>query len=85
LRFALRGLSDRDRAILRLSFFEGHTPADIAVIVGEAAPTVRKQKQRALRRLRRAFFGARHASGIPPTEEVQADLNEVDSGGSIVQ
>jgi RNA polymerase sigma-70 factor (ECF subfamily) len=85
LRFALRGLSDRDREVLRLSFFEGHTPAEIAAIIGEAAPTVRKQKQRALRRLRRAFFGARHASGIPPTEETKTDLNEVDSGGSIVQ
>ena len=85
LRFALRGLSDRDREILRLSFFDGHTPTEIAAIVGEAAPTVRKQKQRALRRLRRAFSSARHAGASPTTEETEVEQDEVDSGGAIVR
>lgn len=57
VRRALRRLSAEDREVLRLSFFEGLRPAEIASARGEPPPRVRKRKERALERLRRAFFG----------------------------
>ncbi len=56
VRLALTQLSARDREILRLSFFEGLGPVDIAERSGEPALRVRKRKSRALSRLRRALL-----------------------------
>ncbi len=52
---ALRDLSPSDRAILRLCYYEGLAPMEIADRTGEPAPRIRKRKSRALVRLRRAM------------------------------
>lgn len=54
---ALSRLSAADREILRLSYDEGLTPVEIASRLGEPPERIRKRKQRALERLRRAFLG----------------------------
>jgi RNA polymerase sigma-70 factor (ECF subfamily) len=56
VRFALSTLSRTDREVLRLSFYEGLAPAEIAERLAEPAPRVRKRKARALDRLRFAFL-----------------------------
>jgi len=53
----LAGLSEPDRNVLRLSFFEGLSPAEIAERMREPASRIRKRKSRALERLRRALLG----------------------------
>jgi RNA polymerase sigma-70 factor (ECF subfamily) len=55
LRAALVALSAADRELLRLSFFEGLTPLEVAERLGEPATRIRKRKSRALERLRRAL------------------------------
>lgn len=57
VREALGELCQRDAEILRLSFFDGLTPAEIAARSGEPSGRIRKRKSRALARLRRAFLG----------------------------
>lgn len=57
LRDALSRLDDPDRELLRLCFFEGQTPREIAARNGEPAARIRKRKSRALERLRRVFHG----------------------------
>ena len=57
LHAAMHRLTSQDRAILRLTYFEGLTPAEVAAKLGEPAERVRKRKSRALQRLREAFFG----------------------------
>jgi DNA-directed RNA polymerase specialized sigma24 family protein len=42
--------------VLRLSFYEGLAPAEIAERLAEPAPRVRKRKARALDRLRLAYL-----------------------------
>jgi RNA polymerase sigma-70 factor (ECF subfamily) len=54
---ALGALAPRSRECLRLSFYEGLTPAQIAERLGEPATRVRKRRSRALQHLRAAFFG----------------------------
>lgn len=59
-----------DRELLRLSYFEGLEPAQIAERMGEVATRVRMRKSRALDRLRRAFLEApapRYEPGAAPT------------------
>lgn len=57
LRRALERLSPGDQEVLRLSYFEGLPPAQIAERLGEPSGRIRKRKSRALKRLRRAFLG----------------------------
>ena len=67
---ALARLSSADRALLRLSFFEGLTPAEVGQRIGEPSTRVRKRKSRALERLRQVFvrsFG--HDTGANATED----------------
>jgi RNA polymerase sigma-70 factor (ECF subfamily) len=59
VRRALAALGSGDRDILRLSYFQGLTPAQIAERLGEPAARIRKRKSRALARLRRAFLERR--------------------------
>lgn len=63
---ALQRLSETDRHVLYLCFFEGLDPAEIAQRIGEPCARVRKRKSRALERLRRIFLqqpGHEHGRG----------------------
>jgi len=57
VRNALSQLAQGDRELLQLCYYEGLTPGEIAVRLGEPAERVRKRKSRALERLREAFHG----------------------------
>ena len=77
VRAAMEQLSGGDRDILRLSFFEGLTPQQIAERTGEPPPRVRKRKERALERLRTAFLErSGHGTAVHPTQlrEAQAAI-----------
>jgi len=69
VRAALSGLAAADRELLRLCYFEGLTPSELAARLGEPAERVRKRKSRALERLRTAFQGRNsgHDSGTDST------------------
>jgi RNA polymerase sigma factor (sigma-70 family) len=69
VRAALGALSDSDREILRLTFFENATSEEVAKHMQEPAARIRKRKERALERLRRAFdAGIGHTSQRRTTE-----------------
>lgn len=73
LRTALAQLSERDRELLRLSFFEGLSPQELAERLGEPSTRIRKRKERALERLRGVFFqGTGHAGHATPTHLAEA-------------
>lgn len=55
---ALALLAPGDQELLRLAFFEGLSPAQIAMRLGEPAERIRKRKSRALEHLRSAFRAA---------------------------
>ena len=77
VRAALEQLSPGDREILRLSFFEGLTPQQVAGRVGEPSPRVRKRKERALERLRKVYLErSGHGTAVRPTQlrEAQAAI-----------
>ena len=69
VRAALNDLAAADRELLRLCYFEGLTPTEVAAQLGEPAERVRKRKSRALERLRTAFQGRNsgHDSGTDST------------------
>lgn len=67
IRGALDMLAEPDRELLRLSFFDGLAPAELARRLGEPPERIRKRKQRALERLRAAFLGPGHGRHAPPT------------------
>ncbi len=75
LRFALRGLGGRDREILRLSYEEGLSCAEIARRQTEPAARIRKRKSRALQRLREAFFARSHTPPAKPTSPMDANVS----------
>lgn len=58
VRHALARLSESDRRIIQLSFYEGLTPGQVAARTGEPPERIRKRKSRALERLRRVFLGS---------------------------
>ena len=53
---ALKELSPASRECLRLSFYEGLKPAEVAARLGEPGPRIRQRRSRALQRLREVFF-----------------------------
>lgn len=67
---ALQGLPPADRELLRLSFYEGLSPTELAERLGEPSTRLRKRKQRALERLRQAFMAASHQSADKATTSV---------------
>ena len=72
VRDALSRLSDADRELLRLCYFDGLGPGEIAARLGEPADRVRKRKSRALERLRQAFRGETgHAGASTPTDRAE--------------
>ncbi len=65
---ALKTLSPADRALLRMTFFENATSEQVAERLHEPAARIRKRKERALERLRRAFLHPQsHTSVAAPT------------------
>jgi RNA polymerase sigma-70 factor (ECF subfamily) len=73
VRLALEELSDDDRDLLRLCYFEGLTPTEVAGRMGMPPERIRQRKLRALQRLRTAFdVGAqmRHAGVSAPRVSV---------------
>ena len=64
---ALRELSPVSRECLRLSFYEGLKPAEVAARLGEPGPRVRKRRSRALRHLREVFFEQTENTGCHET------------------
>lgn len=56
VRATFAGLSEQDREILILSFFEDLSPAVIAERLGASSEVIWKRKSRALARLRRAYL-----------------------------
>lgn len=71
VREALAELQPSDRQLLRLCFFEGLSPAEAALRLGEPGPRIRKRKSRALARLRVALLGeeASRSAGPHDSEE----------------
>lgn len=68
VREALARVPEADREILRLAFYEGLPSRDIAERLGEPGDRVRKRKQRAIERLRRAFLAGGHEALSRTTE-----------------
>jgi RNA polymerase sigma factor (sigma-70 family) len=79
VRAALSALGSADRELLRLSYYEGRTPTEIASLTGEPSERIRKRKSRALERVRE-FLEAPlgHARRPVPTDGVQAPLDSQD-------
>jgi len=67
VRVALAELSQDDRDLLRLCYFEGLTPTEVAGRMGMPPDRIRQRKLRALLRLRTAFDGRAQAghAGVP--------------------
>jgi len=65
IRSALNGLSPADRDLLRLCYYEGLTPLEVASRTGEPAERIRKRKSRALDRLREAINRGHDAARAP--------------------
>jgi RNA polymerase sigma-70 factor (ECF subfamily) len=72
VRGALADLSDNDRALIRLCYFEELSPTEIAARLGVPPERIRQRKLRALQRLRTAFDREnlrRHDDAPAPTIE----------------
>jgi RNA polymerase sigma factor (sigma-70 family) len=66
---ALKELSPASRECLRLSFYEGLKPAEVAARLGEPGPRIRKRRSRALQHLREVFFEQMDSIGGHEMEE----------------
>lgn len=69
VRSALAGLGGDDREVLTLTYWDGLTSDQVAVVVGTSAAATRKRLQRARQRLEVAL-GAGESAGSPPRETV---------------
>jgi RNA polymerase sigma factor (sigma-70 family) len=65
---ALSELSPVSRECLRLSFYEGLKPAEVAARLGEPGPRIRKRRSRALQHLREVFFEQTENTGSHDNE-----------------
>lgn len=73
---ALGVISVPDRELLRLCYFEGLSPTEIARQLGEPAERIRKRKSRALDRLREALTaGVGHVRQAAATVRMQRSLS----------
>ncbi|MGH2897726.1 MAG: sigma-70 family RNA polymerase sigma factor, partial [Solirubrobacteraceae bacterium] len=57
VRSALRGLTDAERCVVMLAYFEGLSQSEIAARIGEPLGTVKTRTRRALLRLRGLLVG----------------------------
>jgi RNA polymerase sigma-70 factor, ECF subfamily len=76
VRSALAHLSEQDREILSLAFFDGLTPTEIAERLSVSSEVIRKRKSRALARLRQAYLRVTetgHGPGSTPTYRQELD------------
>lgn len=64
VRRALSRLSERDREILRLAFWDDLNSAEIASRLDEPPARIRKRKSRAVERLREAFKAGSHTPDV---------------------
>jgi len=78
LRQALNQLTGRDRELMRLCFFEGMNPQQIATRLGEPGPRIRKRKERALERLRQALRKPERHDRPPSATESRRPRMETD-------
>jgi RNA polymerase sigma factor (sigma-70 family) len=69
VRSALAALGEEDREVLALTYWDGLTSDQVAVVVGISAAATRKRLQRARQRLEVAL-GAAGSAGLPPRETV---------------
>lgn len=76
IRSALDALSPADRELLRLCYYEGLTPLEVAARTGEPAERIRKRKSRALDRLREALHGGHDGAPKPTMSEGQNVVKE---------
>lgn len=74
LRVAFGALPPADQQLLRLCFHENQSPGEVAAKLGEPADRVRKRKERALDRLRRAFLGDSHDALAGGTNKVAPSM-----------
>jgi len=74
---ALRELSPASRECLRLSFYEGLKPAEVAARLGEPGPRIRKRRSRALQSLREAFF---EQTGTADSHEMRESPTSLQEG-----
>ena len=85
---ALKELTPESRECLRLSFYEGLKPAEVAARLGEPGPRIRQRRSRALKRLREVFFqqadgDGSHETGVPPTGRADGrDFQTADPPGA---
>lgn len=80
---ALRELPPAARECLRLSFYEGLKPAEVAARLGEPGPRIRKRRSRALQQLREAFLDQTgsvggHNTADSPTLEQEVTSPDTD-------
>ena len=74
---ALNALSEKDREVTLLRFFEKKTAAEIALLIGSSEDAVQKRAQRSLEQLRRIFArqgitaGATGLAGVISAQAVQ--------------
>ena len=84
VRVALLELSDNDRDLMRLCYFDGLTPTEVATKLGMPPERIRQRKVRALDRLRAAFdktVAVRHDPATAPT--VQTGLMQAGTLGGV--
>jgi RNA polymerase sigma factor (sigma-70 family) len=82
VRRALERLPAGDRDLVRLCYYEGLSPAQVATRMGVPPETIRQRKLRALQRLREAFdkvIPLRHDA--PPAPTVRAGLIQAEGLG----
>ena len=83
VRLALGELSDDDRDLLRLCYFEGLTPTEVAGRMGVPPERIRQRKLRALQRLRIAFDdGANAGHADRPAPRINVGTRSAEEPGS---
>ncbi len=84
VRSALAQLSEEQRQVLRLAFFEGMTQAEIAEVLEEPLGTIKARAQRGMARLRTLWGGSMSNPEDPSRLEELAALhavNQLDEAG----
>ncbi|WP_353065862.1 RNA polymerase sigma factor [Arcanobacterium hippocoleae] len=78
LRQALGGLTERQREIVTLHFFENHSVTEIAELLGISKPAVSKQLKAAISNLRKTMVNKPGACGSASESSTQNPLLSLD-------